>query len=534
VLITGYETLIKLELYFAKANLGARMKAITPEITEEPGLLLNKARHPLISADTVVPVTIELGTDYTCLIVTGPNTGGKTVAIKTAGLLTLMAMCGLMLPAADGSKIGLFGGVYADIGDEQSIEQSLSTFSSHMNNITRILKICDKNSLVLLDELGSGTDPIEGAALAVAILEYLKSRSCLVIATTHYQEVKMFAIEEDGVENASCEFDINTLRPTYKLITGMPGKSQAFAIAQRLGLDGEIIKNAEKLMTGESKRFEKTVEALEAARTELEAARAEIEEERVKAQRNSQSAEKTRELTEFAKEKELQTARNKAAGIINEVKFIADELIDELEQLRKEKDKEDFSERVRTARSKLNRTLDKMHDTANPITEKKQENYVLPRALKVYDTVLLADIDKKGTLLNLPDKSGNCIVQVGLMKTKTKLENLRLVEETTESKVKINNQHISTKGLQSNATRQTGMELDIRGKAADEGVLEVDRFIDSSIMGGLKLVTIIHGKGTGILRDAVHKLLKSHRQVKSFRLGAYGEGDTGVTVVELK
>ena len=533
-LITGYENLIKLELYFAKANLGAKMKAITPEITETPCLSLNKARHPLISPDTVVPVTITLGVDYTCLIVTGPNTGGKTVAIKTAGLLTLMAMCGLMIPASDGSRIGLFGGVYADIGDEQSIEQSLSTFSSHMNNITRILKTAGRNSLILLDELGSGTDPVEGAALAVSILEYLKKNFCLVIATTHYQEVKMFAIEEDGVENASCEFDIETLRPTYRLITGMPGKSNAFAIAKRLGLNEEIIKNSEKLITGESKRFEKIVEALEASRAELEAAKAEIEEERRKVRQNSEYTEKTRERIDLAKEKELQDTRNKAAGIINEVRFIADSLIDELEQLRKEKDKEDFSERVKNARSKLNKTLDKMHDTANPVAEKKKEAYKLPRPLKVYDTVLLVDIDKKGTLLNLPDKSGNCQVQVGLIKTKTTQDNLRLVDENPEEKVKINNRHISTKGIQSNLTRQTGMELDIRGMASDEGVLEVDRFIDSSIMGGLHLVTIIHGKGTGVLRDAVHRFLKGHRHVKSFRLGVYGEGETGVTVVELK
>ncbi|MCL2108903.1 MAG: endonuclease MutS2 [Oscillospiraceae bacterium] len=536
-LIVGYNTLIKLEIYFAKANLGGKMRAVTPEIAETPCLYLHKARHPLISAETVVPVTISLGFEYTCLIVTGPNTGGKTVAIKTAGLLTLMAQCGLMIPAGDGSKVGFFNGVYADIGDEQSIEQSLSTFSSHMNNITRIIKIADKNSLVLLDELGSGTDPVEGAALAVSILEFLRSNSCLVLATTHYQEVKMFAIEEDGVENASCEFDINTLKPTYRLITGMPGKSNAFAIAKRLGLNEEIITAAEKHVTSEGKRFEKTVEALESARVELEAAKAEIEEERIKALRNSQTAEKLREQMEYAKEKELQIVRNKAAGIINEVRFMADELLDELEQLRKQKNKEDFSERVKGARSKLNKTLDKMYDAANPVAERKDEVYVLPRALKIYDTVLLADIDKKGTLLSLPDKSDTCFVQVGLIKTKTNKDNLRLVENTDKGINFTPAQKPATaslKGLQSNATRKTAMELDIRGMAADEGVLEVDRFIDASIMGGLQLVTIIHGKGTGILRDAVHRYLKSHRQVKSFRLGAYGEGETGVTIVELK
>lgn len=533
-LIYSYEAVIELEIYFAKANFGARMKAVTPIITEKPSLELIRARHPLISRDNVVPVTITIGDGYSCLIVTGPNTGGKTVAIKTAGLLTLMAMCGLMIPASDGSKVGVFTKVLADIGDEQSIEQSLSTFSSHMNNIIEIMKVTDENSLVLLDELGSGTDPIEGAALAVSILTYLKDKGSQVIATTHYQEVKMFAIETEGVENACCEFDVLTLKPTYNIIIGVPGKSNAFAIAKRLGMKDEIITKASELVSTENKRFEDIVEALEASRQELEELKTSTAEENRKSVSIREELEKKLVQAEKAKENELQNARNKSMSIINEVKFYADKLMDELEQLKREKDKEDFSERVKNSRSKFNKSLDKMYDTANPVIEKRVEPYKLPRALKVYDTVLLIDIDKKGTLLNSPDKSGNCQVQVGLIKMKTNVSNLKLIEESAEDKIKINNKPVSTRGLESNMTRQTSMELDIRGMTADDGVMEVDKFIDSSLMGGLQLITIIHGKGTGALRTAVHQYLKRHKNVKSYRLGAYGEGEAGVTVVTLE
>lgn len=533
-LIYGYEAVIELEIYFAKANFGARMKASTPVITEKPCLELKNARHPLISGDTVVPINLTLGEDYSCLIVTGPNTGGKTVAIKTAGLITLMAMCGLMIPASDGSRVGHFTKVLADIGDEQSIEQNLSTFSSHMNNIIDIMKTADNSSLVLLDELGSGTDPVEGSALAVSILKFLKDKGCRVIATTHYQEVKLFALETEGVENACCEFDVATLKPTYKIIIGVPGKSNAFAIVKRLGMNDDIIEKAKEQVSTENKRFEEVVEALETSRQELEELKSGIAAEERKSRELKEELEKKLLQAEKNKERELQNARNKSMSIINEVRFTADRLIDELEQLKREKDKEDFSERVRGTRGRFEKTLDKMYDTANPVTEKKTENYKLPRPLKLYDTVILADIDKKGTLISLPDKSGSCQVQVGLIKTKTNEKNLRLVEETTENRVKINNRPISTKGLESNMTRKTGMELDIRGMAADNGVMEVDSFIDSSIMGGLHIITIIHGKGTGVLRAAVHQFLKSHKHVKSYRLGAYGEGEAGVTVVELE
>lgn len=530
----GYENALKLELYFAKANYGAKLKASTPEITDEPMLFLNKARHPLLDASTAVPVTIELGTNYSCLIITGPNTGGKTVSIKTAGLLTLMTMCGLMIPVTDGSKVGIFSDIRVDIGDEQSIEQSLSTFSSHMNNIISILKSCGSKSLVLLDELGSGTDPVEGAALAVSVLKTLKDNGCFIIATTHYQEVKMFALEEEGVENACCEFDVATLKPTYKLIIGIPGKSNAFAIVRRLGMSGDIIDAAQELVSEENKRFEQVVEDLEKSRQELEALKADIAKEQEKTKLLTLQIEQERAEAEKAKEFEISKARQQAMSIVEEVRFEADLLMEDLEKLRKEKDKADFSERVKASRSKVNNTLNKMYDTANPVTERKAEKYKLPRPLKLYDKVRLADIDKTGSLVSLPDSSGSCFVMVGIIRTKTNVSNLRLEDEKKNASAKTSQKGSVSRQVQSNATRKSSMELDIRGMTADEGIMELDGFIDSCIMGGLKIITVIHGKGTGVLREAVHRFLKSCKYVKSYRLGVYGEGEAGVTVVELK
>lgn len=529
---TGYENAIKLEMIFAKANLAAEMKASTPEICEEPMLLLNKARHPLLDRNTAVPVTIELGSKYSCLIITGPNTGGKTVSIKTAGLLTLMAMCGLMLPVSDGSKVGVFSDIRADIGDEQSIEQSLSTFSSHMNNIISILESCGSKSLILLDELGSGTDPVEGAALAVSVLKTLKDNGCFIIATTHYQEVKMFALEEDGVENACCEFDVATLKPTYKLIIGVPGKSNAFAIVRRLGMKESVIESAQKLVSEENKRFEQVVEDLEKSRQELELLKADIIKEQQKTKELTEQIEKERIAAEKAKEFEISKARQQAMSIVEEVRFEADLLMEDLEKLRKEKEAADFAEKVKASRSKVNNTLNKMYDTANPVSEHKTDDYKLPRQLKLNDKVRLSDIDKVGTLVSLPDSSGNCFVMVGILRTKTNISNLRLEEEkkNTSSAPKGS----VKKQIQSNATRKSSMEVDIRGMTADEGIMEVESFLDGCILSGLKFVTVIHGKGTGVLREAVHRYLKQCKFVKSYRLGVYGEGEAGVTVVELK
>lgn len=520
-----------LELYFAKANLGARMKAVTPKIVEQPKVILNNARHPLLDRDLAVPISVEIGDKYDCLIITGPNTGGKTVAIKTVGLLTLMAQCGLMIPAGDGSVIGCFDRIYVDIGDEQSIEQSLSTFSSHMTNVIRIIDAADENSLVLIDELGSGTDPVEGAALAVSILTQLKSYRAKVLATTHYQEVKMFALETDGVENASCEFDVETLKPTYRLIVGVPGKSNAFAITKKLGMSDYVISRAEELVSTENRRFEKIIDQLEQSRKELE----QLRESMAVSERNAKLTEselkqKLSEL-EAQKEKELENARQRAMSIIEQTRTQSNMLLNELEELKKVKDREELRKGISDAKSKVGNRLNKLQDEANPVIEKKFENYVPPRPFRQGDTVKLADTGREGSLLTVPNVKGECFVQVGSMRVKTNAKNLRLVEKKPKEQSKQGGK--VRKSVTSNMNRRGGMELDIRGYMGDDGVMEVERFIDGAIMSGLSQVVIIHGKGTGALREAVHSALR-RMPVKSFRLGAYGEGEAGVTIVDLK
>jgi len=558
-LIDGFNSCIKLEMCFAKANLGAKMKGIVPEIVGDgsvvsntpngqtnpyeggaPLLDLRNARHPLISQDTVVPVNINVGENYTSLVVTGPNTGGKTVAIKTAGLLILMARCGLMIPASDGSQIGVLGEIYADIGDEQSIEQSLSTFSSHMTNIVEILKQAKPGSLVLLDELGSGTDPSEGGALAVSILDYLKEKGCLVIATTHYQEVKLYALETAGVENASCEFDITTLRPTYRLITGAPGKSNALAITKRLGLNDDVINKAKTLVSSEDKRFDDVISALEASRNEVETLKEKIALNERESRELTAKLEDDRKAMKVFREKEMANARQRSLSIIESVRQSADSILNELEDLKRSKDKSDFSERVRGMRSRVNSALNKLHDEANPIDESENKTvsaYIPPRPYKQYDTVKLVDTDKKGSLIKPPDSSGNCLVQIGVMKVKTNVNNLRLVEEdrvTLNGKAIDKNKITVSKTTMSGSVRGNAMECDIRGMSSDEGIATVDSFIDSSVINHIGSVTIIHGKGTGVLRRAVHEYLKGQKQVKEYRLGKYGEGEDGVTIVTLK
>lgn len=522
-----------LELYFAKANLGAKMKAVSAKVVNEPKVILNNARHPLLDRDLAVPISVEIGDKYDCLIITGPNTGGKTVAIKTVGLLTLMTQCGLMIPAQDGSVIGCFERVYVDIGDEQSIEQSLSTFSSHMTNVIRIIDAADENSLVLIDELGSGTDPVEGAALAVSILTQLKSYRAKVLATTHYQEVKMFALETEGVENASCEFDVETLKPTYRLIVGVPGKSNAFAITKKLGMDDYVIKRAEELVSTENRRFEQVIDQLEQSRKELE----ELKESVARSERNARLTEdelkaKLTEL-EAQKEKELENARQRAMSIIEQTRAQSNLLLNELEELKKAKDKEELRKGLADAKSKVGNRLNKMQDDANPVIERKAEKYVPPRPFKQGDTVKLADTGREGRLLTLPNVKGESRVQVGSMTVKTNSGNLRLVEKAPQKKQQSSAGRIK-KSLTSNASRRGGMELDIRGCEGYEGVMQMEMFLDGAILSGLNQVMIIHGKGTGALREAVHAALKRNPRVKSFRLGAYGEGEAGVTVVELQ
>ena len=523
-----------LELYFAKANLGAKMRGVAANIVSEPRISLHQARHPLIDQNSVVPITVELGGAYSSLMITGPNTGGKTVAIKTIGLLTLMTMCGLMIPAGDGSEVGIFGGIYVDIGDEQSIEQSLSTFSSHMVNVVKILSLADDRSLVLIDELGSGTDPVEGAALAVSILSTLREQGAKVAATTHYQEVKMYALQTEGVENASCEFDVNTLKPTYRLIVGVPGKSNAFAISQRLGMPDYVNVRAKELVSTENKRFEQVVDALEKSRQELEA----LKESAAVSERNAKMTEselkqKLSDL-EQQKEKELESARQRAMSIVEETRFRSNQLLNELEELKKVTDKEALRQGLSAAKGKTNSALNRMQDDANPVVQRHIDSYVLPRPLKAGDTVMLADTRKEGVLMTVPNMSGTCYVQVGMMKIKTNQKNLRLVENKKKQQPQKSVGGSVKKQVTSNMNRRGGMELDIRGMMSDEGVLEVERFIDGAQLSGISTVVIIHGKGTGALRAAVQQSLKTNPAVKSYRQGAYGEGEAGVTVVELK
>ncbi len=535
---SGYNAATELNLYFAKANLAAKMKACAPELNDDNIIFLNKARHPLINAEDVVPINFSIGEKYNTLIITGPNTGGKTVVMKTVGLLTLMTMCGMLIPVSDGSKISIYKNILVDIGDEQSIEQSLSTFSSHMNRVIGILKKADYRSLVLLDELGSGTDPVEGAALAVAVIEKLKSQGATTITTTHYQELKMYAIDTPDVENASCEFNVDTLKPTYRLIIGAPGKSNAFAISSRLGMPDEIISHAKSLITSENRKFEEIIDNLEKARITLEENNKAAEQSRKECEELKRQLEEERERLYNEKEEELEKARRTSADIVNSVQRQSQRLIDELEKIKKEKDKSGFSDKVIGARQLQKSTMNKLYLEANPVSESMNDNYVLPRPLKKGDSVLIVDTNRKGILVSPPDSKGMCFVQVGVMKTKIDASKLRLIEKTNtmtaNKQPKKPKSYVSTAGVENRMTRKVRTELDIRGYAVDDGLYALDDFLDSAVMSGISMVTIIHGKGTGVLKNAVRNHLKHHPHVKSSRKGVYGEGEDGVTVVELK
>lgn len=527
----GWRVCTILNLYFAKSEFAARIKATAPVISNDGVIELKKARHPLIDPGRVVPVDISIGEDYNALIITGPNTGGKTVSLKTTGLLTLMTMCGLLIPVADGSRISVFDNILVDIGDNQSIEMNLSTFSSHINQVIDIIGKADKRSLVLLDELGSGTDPVEGAALAVSVIERLKSAGAKLMVTTHYQELKIYAIESEDTQNASCEFDIETLRPTYKLVMGSPGKSNAFAICQSLGMPSDVIEEAKTLVSTENMRFEMVIEKLEATRAELDKQNAELNRLRREAKENSEKLQKELAELEDMKEKELDKARSISMNIIENTKVKSNELLDELQSIKKQKSKAKFESMVSDAERLSKKSLNNMYDNANPVVKKKQnDNYKLPRALKTGDYVFIPSMNKNGTVVSNQDQKGFVFVQAGIMKMKMNISDLRLAEKQTQ-----NNQNKAKFTPKKNtASRQVQQELDIRGFAADEGVMELEMFINHAVMTGLSLVTVIHGKGTGVLRSAVHARLKKMPVVKSFRLGVYGEGEDGVTIVELK
>ena len=521
-IIESYKTLVQLNLIFAKAHLAYKMKAVRPVMNDEGVIELKAARHPLIDKNRVVPTDIRLGGEFDTLVITGPNTGGKTVCLKTLGLLTLMAMCGMMVPASENSRLSVFRRVLVDIGDEQSIEQSLSTFSAHITNIIGILKLCNRSTLAVIDELGAGTDPVEGAALAVSILEKLRERGAKIAATTHYSELKEFALKTPGVENGCCEFDVSTLRPTYKLLIGVPGKSNAFAISKRLGMEDDVIERARALTSSESRQFENVVESLEVSRKELSDELEKARQATLAAQQKQAEAEKALERARIDSKRELDMAKHKAQELAAKTRAQAYAIIDELEQAKKEKRYE------AEQKTKFKTGMKALEETADPIKESEQGDYKLPRPLQVGDNVLIFDIDKKAVVLEKPEKD-SVLVQAGIIKTRVKLDNLRLLEQEKVSVPKRRERTV-TKDVKSLAKT----EIDVRGQTAEEAVMSVDGAIDSCVLTNVHMLTVIHGKGTGVLRSRIQQYLRHHKAVKSFRLGTFGEGESGVTIVELK
>lgn len=527
----SYQSAVELNLIFAKAQLAYAMKASKPVLNAVGEIELKQARHPLIAAEKIVPVDIRLGADFDALVITGPNTGGKTVSIKTLGLLTLMAACGLYVPAADNSRVAVFRHVFADIGEEQSIEQSLSTFSAHMKNIVSIDKETDDSTLVLIDELGAGTDPVEGAALAVSILEALRKKGAKIAATTHYSELKEYALNTERVENASCEFSVETLRPTYKLLIGIPGRSNAFAISERLGLSPAIIDDARKLVSSENQRFEDVVDTLEQTRAEMEHEKQKTLELQGEVDALRQKAEQQFEQAKQKSDRELERAKQEAQRIVENARRAANSLILEVERLKKEQAREkNAAEMARKAKAAMKRHLNDLDDlTAERLGEEDDGDYVLPRPLKVGDTVYITVLGTNGTVTALPDSKDNVEIQAGSMKMKVPLASLRLRNAPAKSKPQ---RTAVTRTDRAPSTSKTS--VDLRGKNAEEALLDLDMFLDSALRAGLSEVTVVHGKGTGVLRKAVQAHLRKLPFVRTFRLGVYGEGEDGVTIVQFK
>lgn len=510
---------------FAKARYAAALRAVRPELNENGIIQAEKARHPLISKDKCVPIDIALGDKYSALIVTGPNTGGKTVSLKTTGLLCLMAKSGLFVPCRDEAKIGFFDRVFADIGDEQSIEQSLSTFSAHMANISSILTQITPNSLVLMDELGSGTDPVEGAALAIAIIEQMQATGARIMCTTHYAELKLYALQTPDVENASCEFDVATLKPTYRLIIGIPGKSNAFAIASMLGISEDIINNAKFHLDNESVKVERVLADLEISKKTAQFDIERAEHIRQKAADELKKAREERERILADAEKDAQKSRQKALDMIESARREAQVVTDELDRLRKEKERADFKKNIEATRAATEDRLDKLEEKIE--TRPKEKKKPLERPLKVGDSVRVYSMNKEGEVLEEP-KNGKVMLQIGSVKMRFPLEDLEII------KPKQPKQQQTTIDIESRATRRAVSELDLRGVTVMEAERMVDEYIDECSLSGLKVVSVIHGKGTGALRAAVQQRLKRNKLVESYRLGTFGEGESGVTIVTLK
>ena len=528
-----YDTLVHLDLIFARGQLSYRMNGVRPEIRRDGAIHLRKARHPLLDPKKAVPIDLELGESFDTLVITGPNTGGKTVSLKTLGLLTLMVQCGLHIPAADRSAVSVYERVLADIGDEQSIEQSLSTFSAHMVNIVAILKEADRRSLVLFDELGAGTDPVEGAALAIAVIQQVRQAGARVAATTHYAELKTFAMTTAGVENASCEFDVETLSPTYRLLIGIPGKSNAFAISQRLGLPEAVITAAKEQMNGESVRFEDVLTQLEAKRQALE--KREQEAERLYRQReeDARKAREFREQMERAKENARSRGEAEAKRILRDARTAADQVFSELSEMRKAQAKAERSMNENEARAALRRRLNEAEEAVSK-RDARQEPIPKPsRPIRKGDLVELPGVKTPAEVVSV-GSDGMLQLKAGILKMKARADEVRLIEDDERAARKkqppVPIRQSTGRALRSSAAR----ELDIRGLETLEAEGVVENFLSAAVMGKLETVVIIHGKGTGALRKAVHDILRRNKAVKSFRLGVYGEGESGVTVVTLK
>ena len=513
----------QIDLVFAKAKLSRELNAVMPRLNRNNYVRIVRGRHPLIPADRVVPIDIWIGRDYRSLIITGPNTGGKTVTLKIVGLFALMVQSGIFVPANEGSEFPVFEHIYADIGDEQSIEQSLSTFSSHMKNIVGILDKADENSLVLLDELGAGTDPIEGAALAMSILEELNDRHCICVSTTHYSEIKAFAMTHEGMENASMEFDIDRLCPTYRLYIGIPGKSNAFEISSRLGLPNSIIDKAKGFLKGEDVRFEDIISSAQSQHRIAEEERKMAEEARAELEKLRADAERERRKLDEDRNRLQAKAKEDAKRIVADTKREMEKLIVEIRSI-KDIDRSAADRVIQAARDTLRATETAVNEKE---AIKKEDNTKPPKTVRAGDTVNIVTLDQKATVLSAPDSKGEVMVQAGVMKLNVKLKDIRLIEEKKAS--------APTSGkVGLGAGKQVGLELDVRGMLVDEANIIVDRYLDDAYNAGLSEVNIIHGKGTGALRAGVQAFLKRHPLVKGYRMGSYGEGDAGVTVVTLK
>ena len=523
---SDYEVLVKLDLIFAKAKLSYKLDCGEAD-TEGEGLILRRARHPLLDQSKAVPIDVELGGSFDTLVITGPNTGGKTVSLKTIGLLAAMHQCGLHIPAADGSVLPIYSHILADIGDEQSIEQSLSTFSAHMTNIVSMLAECDGRSLLLFDELGAGTDPTEGAALAIAIIEYARQKGAMIAATTHYAELKVYATNEPGVQNASCEFDVETLRPTYRLLVGIPGKSNAFAISKRLGLGEDIIDDARRRVGTESASFEATIEKLEQTRLLLEKDRTEAAIKLRQAEENAKKAAFLKAELEVRLEKAEIKAKREAERILSDARRSAEEAFEEIDEMRRRVNEESDANALNEARSELRRKLNEAESAVRAPETVQTEEKKSSRPLVVGDMVLVRSIGAKAEVLAIsPERV--LTLRAGIMSLTAKEDEVLLLEgEKPKAKAAVS----SGATLRSAALSP---EIDLRGMEAIEAVLAAERYIDSAVMAKLGTVRIIHGKGTGALRAAIQQMLRKNKSVKSFRLGRYGEGETGVTVVELK